>query len=87
MKKEEDNSFGVAAVVIGILSIVSGSLPGIVLGVIGVIFSKKQNKIMANKWSKSGFLLGVIGIILGIALFIASFYLLSKNPGLFSQLG
>ncbi len=87
MKKEMyDNSFGVAAVVLGIMSIMSGSLPGIVLGIISVVFSKKQEKSFKNKWSKAGFVLGIVGIILGLILFFVSFYLVSQNPSLLAEL-
>ncbi len=73
MKKEEeskqvhgDNSFGVASVVLGILSIVFASLFGIVFGIIAFVFSNKQQRIFKNKWSKWGKILSIIGIISSI---------------------
>ena len=61
-----DNSFGIAGVVFGILSILNLSVIGIIMGILGLIFSLKQNKIMKNKWSKAGIVLNIIGIIVGI---------------------
>ena len=54
MTKEKltDNSFGIAGVILGILSVLSLNIVGIVLGFIGLTFSRKQNKIAKNKWSK-----------------------------------
>ena len=65
-----DNSFGVAGVIFGILSILSLSVGGIAIGIIGLIFSLRQKKIMKNQWSKSGIVLNIIGIIIGIAVVI-----------------
>jgi len=66
MAKEADNSFGIASVILGILSIVLASVPGIIFGIIGLFFASKQKKIHANKWSKAGFILAIIGIILSV---------------------
>lgn len=71
MKKEmSDNSFGVAGVILGILSVLSLSFIGIIFGIIGLVFSMRQAKIEKNKWSKAGMILNGIGIILGIAAII-----------------
>lgn len=90
MKKEEvektnDNSFGTASVVFGVISIVSTSVVGIILGILGLIFSMKQKKITKNKWSKAGMILSVIGIILGIIFFVYTVISLLKNPQFLSQ--
>ena len=74
MKKEAgDNSFGVAIVVLGILSILSLSVLGIILGAVGLVFSLKQKKVDKNKWSKAGMILNLIGIVLGILVIIFFF--------------
>ncbi|NCO11486.1 hypothetical protein CO038_00090 [Candidatus Pacearchaeota archaeon CG_4_9_14_0_2_um_filter_39_13] len=74
MKKEAgDNSFGVASVVLGILSILSLSVLGIILGAVGLVFSLKQKKVDKNKWSKAGMILNLIGIVLGILVIIFFF--------------
>lgn len=76
MKKEmSDNSSGVVGVVFGILSLFSLGIGGMVLGVVGLLFSIKQKKIEANKWSTWGFGLSVAGIVLGaIATYIVYHY-------------
>ncbi|MBX4212258.1 hypothetical protein KW787_02255 [Candidatus Pacearchaeota archaeon] len=89
MKKEEykDNSFGVAGVILGILSIIFVGSPfaGIAVGILAIIFSIKQKKHHANKWSKAAKILGIIGIILSIIVFAAGAYYISTNPDLLSQ--
>lgn len=88
MKKEgkkessNENNFGLASVVLGIVSLFS--FGGLILGIIALVFAKKQEKVHANKWSKAGKILGIIGIILGILLIIFNIWY-AKNPGLFSQ--
>ncbi len=72
--KEGENSCGVAAVVLGILSITISSLNGVVLGIIGLAFALKQKKVHANAWSKWGKILNSIGIIVGVILFITALW-------------
>ena len=61
-----DNSFGIVGVVFGILSILSLSVVGIAMGIVGLIFGLRQHKLARNKWSQVGIILNIIGIILGI---------------------
>ena len=90
MKKEEskltsnDNSFGVASVVLGILSILLASLNGIILGIIALVFSQKQTAISANKWSRAGKILSIIGIIVGILTLVLIILGITQNPELFN---
>ena len=94
MKKEEnqkssnDNNCGVVSVVLGILSIIllAGNGIGIIIGIIGLIFGKKQEKTSKNKWSRAGITLNIIGIILGIILLIVFIYLVLNNPELMAQI-
>lgn len=91
MKKEvkqsaQDNSFGVASVVLGILSIIFASFNGLILSVIALIFANKQRKINANKWSKAGKILGIIGLVISIALIVLIIVGLATNPDLLSSL-
>ena len=72
VRASKDNSFGIAGVVLGIISVLFLS-NGIITGIIGLVFSLKQKKLNANKWSKAGIILNVIGIILGIAMLIFLF--------------
>ena len=86
MKKEEtkkhleDNSFGVASVVLGILSILFASINGIILGIIALVFANKQKNKSPNKWAKNGRILAIIGIILSILTIVVSIWLLRNNP-------
>jgi succinate dehydrogenase/fumarate reductase cytochrome b subunit len=83
MKKEE-NSFGVAAVVFGILSIIFASLNGIILGIVALVFAKKQQSLGSNKWGKNGKVLAIIGIVLSIAIMIFNIWAVN-NPGILPQ--
>jgi len=72
---------GIVGYVLGIISIVMAffnSGAGIVLGVIGIIQSKKEKSELAKKAKK----LSTIGLVLSIIFFIASLvitYLYTKN--------
>lgn len=68
MKKGDlnDNSFGVAAVIMGILSVTFASIPGLVMGILAIIFASIQKKRFPNKWAKVGFTLGIIGVVLNV---------------------
>ena len=74
MKKEEtkressNNDLGIVAVVFGILSIVFSTVPlnGIILSILGIVFSKKQERHSKNKWSKNAKVLSIIGLLLSI---------------------
>ena len=94
MKKEEanknDNSFGVCSVVFGIFSILSTFLPmgvfyGVILGVLGLIFARKQNNFSQNNWSKKGKSLSIVGLVLSL-IFLIFFLWLGNNPEILSQL-
>ncbi len=83
----KDNSSGVAGVVLGIVGIATGGFNGIlglIFGIIGLVFSLNQKKHGKNKWSKIGFVLNIIAIILGVLSFIFVVYLL-KNPEILAQ--
>jgi protein-S-isoprenylcysteine O-methyltransferase Ste14 len=93
MKKEErvksnskENSFGVASVVLGILSILFSSFYGVILGVIGIVFAAKQQKISPNKWSRAGKILSIIGTILSIVVIIFLIVGIKSNPELLNSL-
>ena len=95
MKKDEggDNSFGTASVIFGILSIVLGlfssPLAGIALGIVGIVFSKKQRDISNNKWSSAGRTLSIVGLVVGVITFLAALFIasyLKNNPDLLAQI-
>jgi len=87
MTKEKltDNSFGIAGVILGILSVLSLNIVGIVLGFIGLTFSRKQNKIAKNKWSKYGLFLNVIGIVVGVVLLVVLINFLKAGASQLAQ--
>ncbi|MCH7568534.1 MAG: hypothetical protein IIA87_03860 [Nanoarchaeota archaeon] len=79
----QENSLGVAGVVFGILSVLSLSVGGIIMGIVGLVFSLKQSKLNKNKWSKAGIVLNIVGIILGI---IAIYVLVNYAADILGQL-
>lgn len=66
------NGFGVCSVIFGILSIVFalgvlfGSVAGIVLGVLGFVFSVVQIRKSKNKWAYWGLGLSIFGAVLNV---------------------
>jgi len=69
-KKDAD----IISYVLGIISIVmafisSYGLGGIIFGIIGIIYSKKQKTDLSRKAKK----LNIIGLIIGLILFVLSF--------------
>lgn len=76
MAKKGENSFGIASVILAILSIVFGlgilfgSFAGLLLGIIALIFALVQRHEYKNPWSKWGMIIAVIGIILNIVLLV-----------------
>lgn len=85
--KTEQNSFGVASAILGIFSLMSSvPLYGIISGIIAVVFANKQNKIKNNGWSKAGLIMGILGIVLNILVWIFLIWL-SNNPELLSRYG
>jgi len=88
VSKTDNNSFGVASVILGIFSVLFAYPPlyGLILGVTALVFAKKQRNRAANSWSKAGKILSIIGIILSVLLFIALLWI-TQNPELMGQLG
>jgi multisubunit Na+/H+ antiporter MnhG subunit len=85
MSKEEtkDNSCGITAVVLGILSIVFAGLNGLALSIITLVFASKQKP--KTKWARAGKILGIIGLILSIIAIISMVWLY-QNPSVLEQL-
>ena len=86
MSKEADNSFGVAGAILGILSIIFIASNGVILAIVGLIFSNIQRKRMANKWSKAGMILNIIGLVFGLLLIFVLLYVIKHNPQFAQQL-
>lgn len=79
MGKEVNNSYGVASLVVSILSILLIIAPYIALplAICGFVFAKKQNKIEETMSSTSGYVISIIGIVLNtIVLLLLVVYLL-----------
>lgn len=73
MEKKGDNSFGVASLVLGIVSVVLSPtiIFSSVLGIVGLIFGFIQRKDSKNKWSIWGIVLSIIGILVSLVILIA----------------
>lgn len=83
MKKEEcgcecgcNNVFGVVSVILGIVSLAMasviflGSVAGLILGIVGLVFALIQRKRANNKWVLWGMMLSIAGILInGIVLY------------------
>lgn len=83
--KSGENSFGVAAVVLGVVSIVFSifnSVAAVLFGIIGLVFASKQHSSHPTPWAKWGRVTNAIGIILGIVFTIVAIWLYAKNPSL-----
>jgi len=90
--KKDKNTFGITCFTLGILSVVFVILNpviALILGVIGFIFGKKQNKIQKNSLSKAGIILSIIGFALSLAiiiLVIIAIKYFANHPELLAQL-
>ena len=91
-KEGENNVFGLLAWSIAIICVIFALLQpivGIVAGIVGLVLSSKQNRIMKNDWSRVAKILCIIGIIVSIIVIIigvAAIQYLSTRTDLLSQL-
>jgi ABC-type multidrug transport system permease subunit len=73
MPKEEkvDNDFGVASLVLGILSTAFSFLilPPLIIGVCGIVFGSMQVKKAKNRWAIWGIALSALGILIAAFIF------------------
>jgi len=63
------NRYGIAGLVLGTISIFSSLIlapVGVVCGILGVIFTKKQKRIHPNGIATAGFIISIIGLIQSI---------------------
>jgi len=73
MKNKTEDNLGTASLVLGIIgvSFIFMFPPiGLILSILALVFSSKQKKIEETSYSKTGFILGLIGIILNIAIML-----------------
>jgi len=82
MSKEVNNSCGITAVILGILSILFAGFNGAVLAIIALVFAAKQKP--TNLWAKRGKILAIVGLVLSILAIIAFAYL-AQNPEILAQ--
>jgi len=75
MVKGEDNNFGLASVIFGIISITLsvtflflGSFAGVAFGILGLVFGLIQRKKSKNKWTFWGILLSIVGLAVSLIL-------------------
>ncbi len=66
MAGNKSTGFGIASLVLGIVSIVFCWVPvvGLVSGILGIIFSVKQRKISQNGIAIAGLVTSIIGLVL-----------------------
>ncbi len=66
MAQKDSNGYGIASLVLGIVSIVFCWVPvlGLVSGILGIVFSVKQKKILPNGIATGGLVTSIIGLVL-----------------------
>jgi len=70
--KQDSNGYGISGLVLGIGSIIFSWVPifGLVVGIIGLIFSIKQRGLSPNNIATAGFATSIIGIVLSLVCLI-----------------
>jgi hypothetical protein len=63
-------AFGIMGLVFAIVSLLSMSSNGIIYAILGIVFSKIQEKKGRNKISRAGLIIGIIGLILNVVFVI-----------------
>ena len=69
-EKFNTESFGIIGLTLGITSIIFMGNNGILLGIVGLIFSMIQQKKNPTKIGKAGIIVNIVGIILAIVFLI-----------------
>ena len=94
VKKEvgkDRNGFGVTSFTLGILCVIFvilNPLIALVLGIVGFIFGKKQNKIQKTSLAKAGIVLNIVGMILSVVIIILGIIAIryiTNNPEILAQ--
>jgi len=76
MKKEINNNYGIASLVLGIMGVLLAlfiGIVGLILSVLAVVFAYQQKKIKPNGLATAGLVMGIIGIVLSIIACIITF--------------
>ncbi len=68
MANKESNGYGVASMVLGIISILFFYIPflGLICGILGIIFYNQQKKAFTDGITTAGLITSIIGLILSI---------------------
>jgi len=85
--KEFGEGLGNSGFTLGVLSLIFTGFAGVIIGIVGIIFSKIQQKNNPTKLGRIGFILNLIGIILGIVFMFAYYaYILPAIQQLMSSI-
>lgn len=78
MEEKNKSSMGIAALVLGIISIISAFFWYIALptGILAIIFGVKSIRRVGSKLGKTGFILGIIGLSLFLFTYITMIIIL-----------
>lgn len=71
--REQDNSFGIASVVLALVAILSSVIPAIILSFIALGFAVKQKKVYPTRWATWGITLAILGLVFALVLIGISF--------------
>lgn len=65
MSENKSNGYGIASLVLGIVSIISSWMPvvGLVSGILGICFYAQQRKISSNGIATGGLVTSIIGLV------------------------
>jgi len=69
-KKSNNEAFGIIGLTLGIISIIFMGNNGILVGIVGLVFSMIQQRKYPTKIGRAGVILNIIGIILAIVFVI-----------------
>ena len=69
-EKEKTEGLGISAFTLGVLGIIFSGWIGMIISVVGLIFSIAQQKRHKTKMGKTAFILNIIGIVLSIVVVI-----------------
>ena len=84
-KKPISKSWGVASLILGILSLLIFLAPyiGLPLAILALVFANKQDKILPTGNATAGRVLGIIGIIINGVILLLMLLFMAIMPGLF----
>jgi hypothetical protein len=75
-KKNDD--FGIASLILGVISILPFFGLNLVAGVLGIIFGYKQKNISDSKTAKVGIILSIIGLVLWFVIYVIAIFALAS---------